>query len=98
MTHPNHQTNGASLEDCHTNFFALVSAPIVTSFVRDQPRRTTHESAFGVVPRVCRRSRPAGRPSTSTTNTPEGPESIGGCHASRAPFALADITFFRALP
>ncbi|XP_026289181.2 mediator of RNA polymerase II transcription subunit 13-like isoform X2 [Frankliniella occidentalis] len=23
MTHPNHQTNGASLEDCHTNFFAL---------------------------------------------------------------------------
>nr|CAD7568823.1 unnamed protein product [Timema californicum] len=25
MTHPNHQTNGASLEDCHTNFFALVS-------------------------------------------------------------------------
>lgn len=25
MTHQNHQTNGASLEDCHTNFFALVS-------------------------------------------------------------------------
>lgn len=25
MTHPSHQTNGASLEDCHTNFFALVS-------------------------------------------------------------------------
>lgn len=25
MTHPNFQTNGASLEDCHTNFFALVS-------------------------------------------------------------------------
>lgn len=24
MTHPNLQTNGASLEDCHTNFFALV--------------------------------------------------------------------------
>lgn len=24
MTHQNHQTNGASLEDCHTNFFALV--------------------------------------------------------------------------
>jgi mediator of RNA polymerase II transcription subunit 13 len=23
MTHPNFQTNGASLEDCHTNFFAL---------------------------------------------------------------------------
>ncbi|XP_063984090.1 mediator of RNA polymerase II transcription subunit 13 isoform X2 [Diachasmimorpha longicaudata] len=23
MTHPSHQTNGASLEDCHTNFFAL---------------------------------------------------------------------------
>ncbi|XP_022819488.1 mediator of RNA polymerase II transcription subunit 13 [Spodoptera litura] len=23
MTHQNHQTNGASLEDCHTNFFAL---------------------------------------------------------------------------
>ncbi|XP_046744733.1 mediator of RNA polymerase II transcription subunit 13-like isoform X2 [Diprion similis] len=23
MTHPLHQTNGASLEDCHTNFFAL---------------------------------------------------------------------------
>ncbi|XP_017781580.1 PREDICTED: mediator of RNA polymerase II transcription subunit 13 isoform X2 [Nicrophorus vespilloides] len=23
MTHPNLQTNGASLEDCHTNFFAL---------------------------------------------------------------------------
>ncbi|XP_044731039.1 mediator of RNA polymerase II transcription subunit 13 isoform X2 [Chrysoperla carnea] len=23
MTHPNHLTNGASLEDCHTNFFAL---------------------------------------------------------------------------
>ncbi|XP_046987073.1 mediator of RNA polymerase II transcription subunit 13 [Schistocerca americana] len=23
MTHLNHQTNGASLEDCHTNFFAL---------------------------------------------------------------------------
>lgn len=26
MTHQNHQTNGASLEDCHTNFFALVSS------------------------------------------------------------------------
>ncbi|KPJ04986.1 Mediator of RNA polymerase II transcription subunit 13 [Papilio xuthus] len=26
MTHQNHQTNGASLEDCHTNFFALISA------------------------------------------------------------------------
>ena len=25
MTHQNYQTNGASLEDCHTNFFALVS-------------------------------------------------------------------------
>lgn len=25
MTHQNHQTNGASLEDCHTNFYALVS-------------------------------------------------------------------------
>lgn len=25
MTHPNSVTNGASLEDCHTNFFALVS-------------------------------------------------------------------------
>lgn len=25
MTHQNHLTNGASLEDCHTNFFALVS-------------------------------------------------------------------------
>lgn len=25
MTHPNHETNGASLEDCHTNFYALVS-------------------------------------------------------------------------
>lgn len=25
MTHQNNQTNGASLEDCHTNFFALVS-------------------------------------------------------------------------
>lgn len=24
MTHPNFQTNGASLEDCHTNFFALM--------------------------------------------------------------------------
>ncbi|CAH0563744.1 unnamed protein product [Brassicogethes aeneus] len=24
MTHPNFQTNGASLEDCHTNFFALL--------------------------------------------------------------------------
>jgi hypothetical protein len=24
MAHPNSQTNGASLEDCHTNFFALV--------------------------------------------------------------------------
>lgn len=24
MTHQNHLTNGASLEDCHTNFFALV--------------------------------------------------------------------------
>ncbi|KAH8245996.1 hypothetical protein KR026_006690 [Drosophila bipectinata] len=23
MTHQNHQTNGASLEDCHTNFYAL---------------------------------------------------------------------------
>ncbi|XP_063359900.1 mediator of RNA polymerase II transcription subunit 13 [Cydia amplana] len=23
MTHQNHQTNGASLEDCHTNFFSL---------------------------------------------------------------------------
>ncbi|XP_037823787.1 mediator of RNA polymerase II transcription subunit 13-like [Lucilia sericata] len=23
MTHQSHQTNGASLEDCHTNFFAL---------------------------------------------------------------------------
>ncbi|KAF0766066.1 mediator of RNA polymerase II transcription subunit 13-like isoform X2 [Aphis craccivora] len=23
MTHSSHQTNGASLEDCHTNFFAL---------------------------------------------------------------------------
>uniref|UniRef100_A0A170W765 Mediator of RNA polymerase II transcription subunit 13 n=1 Tax=Triatoma infestans TaxID=30076 RepID=A0A170W765_TRIIF len=23
MTNPNNQTNGASLEDCHTNFFAL---------------------------------------------------------------------------
>ncbi|KAG8224146.1 hypothetical protein J437_LFUL005480 [Ladona fulva] len=23
MTHANHLTNGASLEDCHTNFFAL---------------------------------------------------------------------------
>jgi len=26
MTHQNHQTNGASLEDCHTNFYALVSS------------------------------------------------------------------------
>lgn len=26
MTHQSHQTNGASLEDCHTNFFALVSS------------------------------------------------------------------------
>lgn len=26
MTHPNHETNGASLEDCHTNFYALVSS------------------------------------------------------------------------
>lgn len=25
MAHPNLQTNGASLEDCHTNFFALVT-------------------------------------------------------------------------
>ncbi|XP_065211027.1 mediator of RNA polymerase II transcription subunit 13 isoform X3 [Planococcus citri] len=23
MTHPSHETNGASLEDCHTNFYAL---------------------------------------------------------------------------
>ncbi|KPJ19105.1 Mediator of RNA polymerase II transcription subunit 13 [Papilio machaon] len=26
MTHQNHQTNGASLEDCHTNFFALADS------------------------------------------------------------------------
>lgn len=28
MTHPNFVTNGASLEDCHTNFFALVSSTL----------------------------------------------------------------------
>lgn len=98
MTHPNHQTNGASLEDCHTNFFALVSAPIVTSFARDQPRRTTHESAFGVARRRRRPSRAALRQTSSPALTAGGPDPIGGCHASRAPLALADITFFRALP
>jgi hypothetical protein len=29
MTNPNSQTNGASLEDCHTNFFSLVSVVYV---------------------------------------------------------------------
>jgi len=29
MTHQNHQTNGASLEDCHTNFYALVSTVLI---------------------------------------------------------------------
>lgn len=32
MTHPNFVTNGASLEDCHTNFFALVSTLYCSSF------------------------------------------------------------------
>lgn len=31
MTHPNFVTNGASLEDCHTNFFALVSTVYCSS-------------------------------------------------------------------
>lgn len=34
MTHQNHQTNGASLEDCHTNFFALVSIFFYIIFLR----------------------------------------------------------------
>ena len=30
MTNVNNQTNGASLEDCHTNFFSLVSGLKIT--------------------------------------------------------------------
>lgn len=37
MTHPNLQTNGASLEDCHTNFFALVSAICFPKTTRQSP-------------------------------------------------------------
>ena len=33
MAHPNLQTNGASLEDCHTNFFALVNVLIEILFI-----------------------------------------------------------------
>lgn len=59
MTHQNHQTNGASLEDCHTNFFALVSnfhvsfdsyfALLYASvYILPFPRKSTNQH-FGVV-------------------------------------------------
>lgn len=40
MTHPSHQTNGASLEDCHTNFFALVSELLWLCNVHPRLERT----------------------------------------------------------
>lgn len=42
MTHLNHQTNGASLEDCHTNFFALVSVS-VRSFLHKYAPTFNHQ-------------------------------------------------------
>jgi hypothetical protein len=38
MTHQNYQTNGASLEDCHTNFFALVSIAVEIFFMKKKKK------------------------------------------------------------
>jgi len=56
MTHPSHQTNGASLEDCHTNFFALVSdSPCWRERVRARARDPAPDSCTSS--RQCQRSR-----------------------------------------
>lgn len=52
MTHSSHQTNGASLEDCHTNFFALVSSsyPLHTVLRGGPPAYTSIRSEFVLRP------------------------------------------------
>ncbi|XP_075162156.1 mediator complex subunit skuld [Haematobia irritans] len=43
MTHQSHQTNGASLEDCHTNFFALTDLCGIKwrKFVNERPNASS---------------------------------------------------------
>lgn len=52
MTHSSHQTNGASLEDCHTNFFALVSSsnPLHTVLRGGPLAYTSIRSEFVLLP------------------------------------------------
>lgn len=47
MAHPNQQTNGASLEDCHTNFFALVNSLVVMYILSGRSHGETVRENFG---------------------------------------------------
>jgi len=46
MAHPNLQTNGASLEDCHTNFFALVTIFVFIKFSSTVPSLDLNLNSF----------------------------------------------------